>query len=107
MSTRELKVMVFGFVIALFTTSWLGALTLCPGDVNNDGTIDVTDSQMVLDFLFNGEALPPACPTFRADFNGDGVVDITDATAILAYAYAGGPPPAACDTCFPLPDSDD
>jgi hypothetical protein len=49
-----------------------------PGDLNNDGVVDITD---LLAMLEDWGPCPPPCP---ADINGDGVVDITDLLELLA-----------------------
>ena len=53
------------------------------GDVNNDGTIDLADAQMILDYeakLLNRELSIPV-----ADVSGDGVIDSNDAVLIQQY----------------------
>lgn len=53
------------------------------GDVNHDGTIDLADAQMILDYeakLLNRELSIPV-----ADVSGDGVIDSNDAVLIQQY----------------------
>jgi hypothetical protein len=53
------------------------------GDVNNDGTIDLADAQMILDYeakLLNRELSIPV-----ADVSGDGIIDSNDAVLIQQY----------------------
>lgn len=88
----------------------------CPnvGDVNGDGTVNVLDMAMTLDYLLNnGPESPqdPLCPVVRMDFNADGVVDIRDVAEIRYYIFMGGPPlldPCDCESnpelCEPLTD---
>ncbi|MDP7006568.1 MAG: GC-type dockerin domain-anchored protein, partial [Phycisphaerales bacterium] len=52
----------------------------CPGDINGDGNVDVSDLLTVIDQL--GLTDSPA------DVNGDGVVDVSD---LLAIVDAWGP----------------
>jgi hypothetical protein len=53
------------------------------GDVNHDGTIDLADAQMILDYeakLLNRELSIPV-----ADVSGDGIIDSNDAVLIQQY----------------------
>lgn len=49
-----------------------------PGDVNDDGRIDVSDVTALVDLLLAGGELPS-----YADFNGDGEVGVNDVTALI------------------------
>ena len=51
-----------------------------PGDINDDGKIDVSDVTGLVDLMLSGGELPA-----YADFNGDGVVSINDVTDIIDY----------------------
>lgn len=62
------------------------------GDVNSDGTLDISDAIGTLNYLF--QSLAVVCLD-GVDSNDDGAVDISDAISILNYIFAGGPPPAA------------
>ncbi len=61
------------------------------GDVNSDGTLDISDAIGTLNYLFQNLAV--VCLD-GVDSNDDGAVDISDAISILNYIFAGGPPPA-------------
>lgn len=50
-----------------------------PGDVNNDGVVDISDMLLVMAAWGNCPAAD-ACP---ADLNGDGVIDISDLMLVL------------------------
>ena len=50
------------------------------GDLNNDGTIDLTDAVQLLDLVTAGKATDPTVQ----DVNGDGTVDLTDAVVLLS-----------------------
>jgi hypothetical protein len=59
------------------------------GDVNGDGTIDVSDVFALIDYLFAGGA----APLCAGDVNGDSVVSTADVFYLLNFLFAGGPPP--------------
>jgi len=51
------------------------------GDVNGDGSVDVTDAVAVINAYMAGDT--SSINTALSDINGDGVIDITDAVAII------------------------
>jgi hypothetical protein len=51
------------------------------GDLNNDGHVDSSDRQIILNFLNK----PALVPGDRRDLNGDGKIDLKDAREILKY----------------------
>ncbi len=62
------------------------------GDMNRDGTVDVSDAIGALSYLFTaGEA---ACHD-AMDINDDGGLDIADPIGLLGYLFQAGAPPAA------------
>ncbi len=70
------------------------------GDVNDDGSVNVSDAIFELNWLFQDGA-PPVCLD-TADVNGDGGRNIADPTYLLNYLFASGSPPvepfAECGT---------
>jgi len=71
-----------------------------PGDINQDGRLDVSDGLCLLDFLFGaGQFFLPCgdgatgnpANLALADGNGDGRVDISDAIQKFSYLFLGGP----------------
>ena len=76
------------------------------GDSNGDKTVNITDAQWTLSYLFRGGE-PPAC--FDAtDANDDGRVDVSDPIATLQSLFLGGkalPPPNGTPAEDPTPDS--
>ena len=52
------------------------------GDVNGDGSVDVSDVTMLISMVLGGT---PADLTV-ADLNGDGLLDVTDVTGVIAIA---------------------
>ena len=69
------------------------------GDVNQDGTLDISDPTAIIAGLFlgNDEALV-ACLD-ASDANDDGAVDLADPLTLLTFLFVGGvpvPPPSDC-----------
>jgi len=61
------------------------------GEVNQDGRLDLTDSIVILRWLFSGQE-DPLCIA-ASDTNADAATDLTDAVYILAYLFQHGPAP--------------
>jgi hypothetical protein len=83
-----------------------------PGDINQDGGLDISDAVGILGHLFLGSpsVLPCGDGTLASegnisliDTNGDEEVDLTDAVYALLYLFGGGPPPASGTGCVPIP----
>jgi PKD repeat protein len=83
-----------------------------PGDLNQDGKLDLSDAVWLLGHLFLGspgqETLPCEGGTASspgqgdlalADVNGDGGIDVSDPVSILGFLFLGGPPPALGTEC--------
>ncbi len=71
------------------------------GDCNQDETLDISDPQFVLNFLFLGGGAP-TCPV-ACDGNDDEAIDVSDPQYVLNFLFLGGPPPPAP---FPAPGRD-
>ena len=69
------------------------------GDADGLGTIDITDSIFLLNYLFLAGAVSK-CPD-AADADDSGVLDLTDPIFLLNYQFGGGapPPPPGALTC--------
>ena len=65
-----------------------------PGDVNNDGSVDIADLTYKVTYLFAGGPPPPCWE--EMDDNGDGEIDILDLTYEINFFFLGGPPPVPC-----------
>lgn len=63
------------------------------GDANSDGTTNITDAVVVIQWIFAGGKSP--CPVIAADCNCDQVVNITDAVYVIQWIFAGGLAPCA------------
>jgi hypothetical protein len=78
------------------TLSSPGAVCLAPrpflrGDVEENGSPNITDAIAILGYLFTGRE-PPDCLD-AADVDDDGAVNITDAIALLNFLFVSGKPP--------------
>lgn len=63
------------------------------GDANGDGSVNIADALLILDFLHG--IRPIAAPLDAADVDDNGVINSTDARYLYTYLFGGGPPPAA------------
>jgi hypothetical protein len=82
-----------------------------PGDCNQDGRVDISDSICLLLFLFvadpatlpcgDGTGTDPANVDL-ADCNGSGMIDIGDPIALLTALFLGGPPHPLGRDCTPI-----
>jgi thiosulfate dehydrogenase len=81
--------------ISVFGIAFTGgpARALDRGDVDRNGSREITDAVNILSFLFLG-GTPPSCKPL-ADVTGEGDVDISDPVALLSHLFLGGavPPP--------------
>jgi hypothetical protein len=77
------------------------------GDVDANGTAEITDAVSLLGFLFLGEA-GPACQD-AADADDTGRLDLNDPVFILGYLFQGGlePPAPGPTNCGSDPTADD
>jgi hypothetical protein len=64
------------------------------GDVDENGTLELTDAVGILGHLFLESGVPPRCGDI-ADVNDDGRLDISDPVYLLVYLFQGGPVPSA------------
>jgi hypothetical protein len=87
----------------------LGALQR-PGDMNQDGKLNLSDAVWLLGHLFLGTQPTLPCeggtPSNEgagdlalADVNGDGGIDLSDPVSILGFLFLGGKPPALGTGC--------
>ncbi len=63
------------------------------GDINRDGTMNLTDPLILLSHLFRG-GTRPACED-AGDVDDNGELSLTDAVILLTHLFAAGPAPAA------------
>ena len=59
-----------------------------PGDVNNDGTVDVADISAIITIMA-GATTPDASASGNADVNGDGSVDVADISSVITIMAEG------------------
>ena len=83
-----------------------------PGDLNQDGSMDISDSIALLGHLFLGSPARLPCQEGTIDdpgnlglldVNGDNSLNLTDAIHSLAYLFMGGVPPLPGTECIPIP----
>ncbi len=60
------------------------------GDTDGNGSVELTDAILVLDYLFQGSGAPGCLDTADSDDNGK--VDISDAIRLLGWLFLGGEP---------------
>lgn len=79
--------------------------TFIRGDVNRDGSVNLTDgSQLQLWLIGNGNS--PTCLD-AADVNDDGIVNLSDPISLFDFLYQGSnPPPAPFPAVGPDPTAD-
>ncbi len=65
------------------------------GDVNDDGSIDLSDVIYLANYKLKGGD-PPPDPICRANPNGDGVINLADVIYLANYLLKGGPAPHDC-----------
>ncbi|MCZ6795651.1 MAG: hypothetical protein O7J95_18760, partial [Planctomycetota bacterium] len=79
-----------------------------PGDANQDGVLDLSDSISLLGRLFlnpsaelpcDGATLGEGGNAVLLDANGDGGVDLSDAVHVLSYLFQSGPEPVGGTDC--------
>jgi len=61
------------------------------GDLNDDGSQDISDAVYLLSYLYTGGPAPKCLDA--SHLNGDAGVDISDVVYLLSYLYTGGPAP--------------
>lgn len=67
------------------------------GDTNSDGTVNIADAIVVVNYLFSSGAEPECLDSADADHSG--VVNIVDITYVTYYIFVGG-----VDISAPFPD---
>jgi len=86
---------------------------IIPGNMNRDGSLDLSDVVNLLGFLFQGNPATLPCNTDAAnrtlmDVNGDvatgGGIDLSDAIFLLAFLFQGGPPHVEGPDCILIVD---
>ena len=66
------------------------------GDVNNDGSANITDAVHIISYIFSGG--PPPNPLFVGDVNCDGITNISDPIYLIGYIFSG-----FIEPCFNCP----
>ena len=103
-----------GAAMAAYSVSTGGLQT--PGDINQDGNLNLSDAVAVLTYLFQGNPaeLPCGDGTLQDEANrllldsdGGGAVHMADAIYLLNYLYQGGVPPVLGTGCVRIPGCED
>ena len=69
------------------------------GEINGDGTVDISDGVFLLAALFIPGAPPSTCLD-ASDVNDDGANDVSDAVYLLGWLFiSGAEPPAPFPNC--------
>ncbi len=83
-----------------------------PGDVNQDGGVDVADAVYLLGVLFRRDSSRLPCGDGSAfdqanialaNWNGDATIDIADPICVLTWLFNRGPAHALGSVCRPIP----
>ena len=96
-----------GFYVGVPVAAGSGQI---PGDVNQDGKLDISDGIWLLDHLFLGNKRTLPCQGSRAsnpqpgdlalaDATGDGRIDLSDPVRIFSQLFLGGKPHALGRSC--------
>lgn len=91
---RIINAITCSIAVFLFTISTASAQEASPGprfirgDVNGDGTVDLSDAVSGLDYLFRNTG-SLGCED-AADANDDGEIDISDPIRIMLFLFQGG-----------------
>ncbi len=103
-STRYLVMIV---LLVLTVPAWVDAgieqedIIFFRGDVNGDGSMNISDPIDLAYYLFGSGPIPDSCAQVW-DADGNGAVDVTDVNYLLDYLFAGGPPPTpSLVLCYP------
>ena len=56
------------------------------GDANNDGIVNISDIDVIINYIMNGSASPFVFE--KADVNGDGIINVLDITGIVNIIYS-------------------
>lgn len=72
-------------VIIYANGHWLLPGAVAPGDVNADGSVDVSDISTLAEYIFGGD--PSSFDAGAADANGDGDIDVSDISTIAEIIF--------------------
>jgi hypothetical protein len=91
----EATVLSLGEVQVIEGSSVPQGVRFVRGDPNSDGTINLTDGIVILNYLFLGAAAPSCMDAADVDDDGGEKPAITDAIRLFGWLYLGGVPPVA------------
>jgi uncharacterized protein (TIGR02145 family) len=90
--------------VILLLTSAPSFAGVC-GDVNNSGTVNLSDVSVIINYLYRGGPAPVCDPEFTTicgDFDASGALNLLDVSYLTNYLYRGGPAPV----CVTVTDID-
>ncbi|HKK21413.1 MAG TPA: dockerin type I repeat-containing protein, partial [candidate division Zixibacteria bacterium] len=91
-STIHFKAQSWGDSTITDSQSTVAYAVLQRGDVNFDGTLDVSDLIYMVEYSFASG--PDPLPTLEAaDFDCNGTVDVADLISLVEYSFSNGPAP--------------
>ncbi len=106
MSTRCLVAVVLALVVMIWARDVRADTTFLRSDVDESGSLEISDAIRIFRFLFLGEGGGVRCLD-AADVDDDGKVTVTDGIASLIYLFQhGDQPPAPFPLCGPDPTED-
>ena len=70
-----------------------GGVNFVRGDADANGSINLTDGIVILNFLFLGAAAPACMDAADTDDDGGARPTLTDAVIVFAWLFSGGNPP--------------
>ncbi len=82
---KKIQLLLLSLLLALPFTGNAQQSTLY-GDVNGDGTVNITDVNAIISIILDGKSM-----TLAADVNNDGTVNITDVNAVINIILGGMP----------------
>ena len=105
----------FDLTVSSTDTPVLGGRQV-PGDINQDGSVDISDGARLFGFLFAGNPVSLPCGDGTvtaagnvglADWNDDLNVDISDGIGLLNYLFTGGDPHVLGIDCIEIVECPD
>ena len=78
-----------------------GACCILRGDLDNTGSVNISDLTLLVDFLFRG-ATGPSC-VGHGDVDASSAVNVSDVTYLVDFLFRGGPAAVSCPVPAHIP----